>query len=468
MYSRRHVSVAGLVAGAALAPALAFATPGSSAPVPVGVDHSIAPGDTRPRAETQVAVDPRDPHRVVVTAMQFNQPLASRVQTVQTQNDEIWASSDAGASFPAHASLPPLNPAQPLGNDPTLAWDPRPGGPVYASYSAFASTSQTSSPTEGLYVARSDDGGRSWRRSKLIEGFRSCGGPDRSQVAVDPVHGWVYVEWIHYVASDCGSTPDATKTVLRWARSTDGGRTFRPPVDFTAAGEANDGSLAVLPNGTVLTVHSVVGGAESAGTGCHFATHVVAARWTPAGHSLSRSEAVMGCATTAGLAVATYFPLPHAAVTADAVTGAVVVAIPTTGASGQGIAVGSSRDGGRTWTRALVTGTPGSQSSMDAVASMNGHTALGWLEILPSGLFRPVLAASADGGRTWSDAVPLATVPSVGSLRPGRPVDAYAIGHYLGVAVARDGTAYMTWPDLRPDGAATLDVDVFIRRVQLA
>jgi len=124
----------------------------------------------------------------------------------------------------------------------------------------------------------------------------------------------------------------------------------------------------------------------------------------------------------------------------------------------------SSGDGGRTWTTSLVSGLPGSTGSMAALAAgPRGRVALAWLEVDAGGAYRPVLSPSTDGGRTWLAPVPLSDLPSVGNLHPLSPFDPYGIGHYLGVAIGSDGMAHVAWPDLRPRGTDSQDVDVWTR-----
>jgi hypothetical protein len=465
------IAMAGPIAGArAGTPA-----PGHSPvpPRPLGVDRSVDPADTRPRAETVVAVDPSNPQRVAVVAIQFTKTIRDTLITRSfVSYDTVWISGDAGRTFRASGPLPVLHPQTPAANDPWLAWDPH--GPLYASYSAFTG-GPAASPEEGLYVARSDDGGRTWRPSRLVEGFtmhgqNACDGPDRSTVAVDPVRGWVYVTWVQYADPACSGAPNQAYTQTRWARSLDGGRTFSRPVVVTTDGVSNRVAPAVLPDGTLLTVHNVTGGLNRAEPSCQFPVRSVVTRWARNGKRLRSTDALVSCSDTGGVppATATHVPILDSAITADPVTGDVVVAAPTTGSELGGVLVAQSADGGNTWQRSVVQSAPGRSASMVSASAMGGQVALAWLDFQGAGIYWPVVAGSRDGGRSWSAPVPVASLPSVGSTRPVTPVDRYTIGHYMGVALGTDGVAHVAWPDMRPDGTGTQDPDVFVRPVAIS
>lgn len=471
---RVHLSwrLVGLAAAAVLpslaVPLSATSTSTAPAPRPLSIDRPLDAQDTRPRSEISLAVHPSDPRRVAVAAIQFGRSYRDAfLEGPFISFNRSWVSGDGGRTFTVGSDLPSVRPQTPGGNDPTLAWGP--GDVLYSSYTSFSGVDARSSD-EGLYVARSVDGGRSWRRGAHLEGF-DCGGPDRSTVAVDPRRGHVFVTWVHYVEGEgCDGAPDQSRTVLRWARSTDGGQTFSSPVEVAPPGTSSQAAPAVLPDGTLVVTHVESGGLQPEQTTCQFPSTVFASRFSPEGRLIGRTSALSTCNTAAGLSPngATYVPLSSPVISADARTGRLLVAMPTVAAGATGVAVAGSSDGGRSWSATLVEGLPGSTASMVALASgPRDRAALAFLEIDAGGFYRPVLSATIDGGRTWSQPVSLATVPSVGNVRPESPFDGYGIGHYLGVGVGRDGIAHVAWPDLRPDGMQSQDVDIWVRSVQL-
>ena len=442
------------------------------APVLLGADHSIDssdPSDARPRIESNVAVDPRNPKRVVVSAIQLAVSESTALTTGYRNFDRTWTSSNGGASYTSSGPLPPQPGGVPASNDPTLAWDPH--GPLYASYTSFNKPVATSNtPEDGLYVARSVDGGAHWQRRAHVEGF-SCAGPDRSTVAVDPVRGWVYLTWVHYVESACNGSPDMTKTVTRFARSTDGGAHFSRPVDVTVDGESAQLAPAVLPDGTLLVAYVSRFPLAVADPTCHGLTGTLkVARYRPDGRLLDRRVAVSAlCSTTLGLSPngATYLQMLFPSVAVNASTGRAVIAVIDDLAEQHGVAVATSGDAGRTWATQVISGLPGSSASMPAVApGPRGRFALAWLEIDPGGTFTAQLAASPDGS-AWSAPVALATLPSLGNAHPMTPFDRYGFGHYLGVAVGSDSVAHVAWPDLRPKAGDVTDTDIWTRQAQL-
>ena len=452
---------------AGLAAAATLSAPQAGAAPPV--DHPLDTGDPRPRLETAVAVDPRDPAHVVVGALQMTGPALAAAANGYYPSARTWVSPDGGGSFEAGRLLPQLDDTSPASNDLTLAWDPH--GSLYASFTAFGaqSTSGPPDPREGVYVARSRDG-RHWTRLGRVEGFH-CEGPDRSTVAVDPVRGWLYITWIHYaVAADC-STIDFARSTLRWARSTDHGAHWGSPVEVTAPGVGQLIAPAVTRDGTLVVAYLDETNTTRVAPDCGGqAGTLMAARWDVHGRSLGAVPVLPDlCEDFADLSPngADYYLSTFPALAADPATGRVVIAVSYTGAR-QGVMTSSSGDGGRTWTHSLVSGLPGTTATLPALGQGAGRFALTFLEVGPAGLYRPLLASSADGGRSWTTPASLVDVPSVGDLKPYGATDNYRIGHYMGVAVGSDRVAHAAWPDLRPRaGTGAADVDVRVKAMPL-
>jgi hypothetical protein len=437
----------------------------AAVPTPLTAARSVDALDTRPRSETVIAVSPRDPKRVAVLAMQFGRTFAdSFVKGPFLAWDATWRSQDGGRSFGRGGLVPHVQPAAPARNDPSVSWGP---AALYASYTSFVREGPRSEQ-EGLYVARSADGGRSWQRATHIEGFH-CSGPDRSTVLTDPRRDAVFVTWVHYIeGAGCNGSPDFTKTELRWARSIDGGRTFGKPVVLTRNGVSNRIAGTVLPDGTFVTTHTETAGVGADHADCQFPTRVVVTRWRGDGSRLGAATALVVCDNAGGFSPngSTYIPISCPSIAADAQTGALVVVMPSVDAL-PGVGTAVSRDGGRTWSSSVVRGLPGSAASMPSVATAGGRAALAWLEVDPGGAYRAVLSGSTDDGRTWSEPLALSEVPVPVGARSVPVVDAYGLGHYLGVALGTDGVAHVAWPQLlsRPDALA--DPDVFVRSARV-
>jgi hypothetical protein len=224
------------------------------------IDHPLDLENRTPRAEPSVAVDPRDPSRVVVSAMQFPGPVAMGVVRSDQPLAQVWVSRNGGAGYRSAGPLPLPRPKAQASEHATLAWDPH--GALYATYSAIPRYGETAAGA-GVWVAKSLDGGRSWQLMSLVEGVQ-CSRPHRPVVAVDPVRGWVYVTWTHEVEPSCDGNEDWSQTSLRWARSTDGGAHFSKPVEVTTAGAGDYPAPAVLPDGTLLVSYLEIGGVSLA------------------------------------------------------------------------------------------------------------------------------------------------------------------------------------------------------------
>jgi hypothetical protein len=279
----------------------------------------------------------------------------------------------------------------------------------------------------------------------------------------------VFVTWVHYdEGAGCGGSPDLTRTELRWARSNDGGRTFGKPVVLTRNGVSNRIAGVVLPDGTFVTTHTETAGLDANNDTCQFPTRVVATRWRGAGTRLGAGTALVVCDNAGGMSPngSTYVPISCPSIAADARTGALIVVMPSVEAI-PGVGTAVSRDGGRTWSSSVVRGLPDSAASMPSVAAAGGRAALAWLEIDAGGLYRAVLAGSTDDGRSWSEPLALSDMPVPVAARSVPVVDAYGLGHYMGVALGTDGVAHVAWPQLlsRPDAIA--DPDVFVRSARV-
>jgi hypothetical protein len=454
---------------AAVLVALAVLAGGSvAAALPTDIEHPLDLENRTPRAEPSVAVDPRDPRRVAVSAMQFVGSTAYGVVRSNQPVAQVWVSRNGGAAYRNAGPLPLPRPKAQASEHATLAWDPH--GPLYATYSAVPRYGESSAGA-GVYVAKSLDGGRSWRLMALVEGVR-CGRSHRPVVAVDPVRSWVYVAWTREVEPSCDGSEDWSQTSLRWARSTDGGAHFGKPVDITTAGEGDYPTPVVQPDGTLLVSYLEIGGVSLGDEVCPSVDQQVkVARFAPAGERLGTATAISRlCLVGAGLSAngAAFTPVTYPALASDPRTGSVVVAATYQGQLDRGVMTASSADGGRSWRESLVVGTAGTEATLPALSAAGGRVALSYLSVDPGGAYMPTLRTSADSGRSWSTPVDLASMPSVGNTHPQNGFDTYGFGQYQGIAIGPDGVAHAAWPDLRPRGADSQDVDIWTRDVRMS
>jgi hypothetical protein len=192
-------------------------------------------------------------------------------------------------------------------------------------------------------------------------------------------------------------------------------------------------------------------------------------RYARTGKRLDTTTAISQlCVVGEGLSAngATFTPVTYPAIAADPATGAVVVAATYQAERDRGVLTAASGDGGRTWKQQLVAGAPGTEVSLPALSAAGGRIALSYLTVDPGGVYMPTLTASRDGGRTWSAPLDLASQPSAGNTHPQNGIDTYGFGAYQGVAIGPDGVVHAAWPDLRPRGADSQDVDIWTRDVR--
>jgi len=174
-------------------------------------------------------------------------------------------SADTGRTWQA-APLPDTHRWQ-LSGDPVVTFDA--DGHAYALYIAFDRPGDYDSlgraaHRNGIFINRSDDGGRTWRASPtaVIQQPEHPGIPfeDKPQLAIDRSNdparrGHVYVAWTEF---------RRWSTVILFARSSDGGQRFSAPIQISdrpggprdRVGADEGTSLGVAPDGTVYVTWS--------------------------------------------------------------------------------------------------------------------------------------------------------------------------------------------------------------------
>lgn len=91
-----------------------------------------------------------------------------------------------------------------------------PAGNVYLGYSTFLGTDPSNNPHTAIMFARSGDCGATWTLTKISESFKLNQG---TVVAISPLTGAIYVAWRQFATTN---SPDGIVV----AKSTDGGRSF--------------------------------------------------------------------------------------------------------------------------------------------------------------------------------------------------------------------------------------------------
>lgn len=433
--------------------------PGATKGISVGsnVDVSNEPG---PQSETSIAVSPSSPSQLVAGSNEiFRLPMRG------------YFSSDGGSSWGGvDLPLPPplVKNGTDFGSDPAVAWDTH--GNVFYSYIVvfFSSGFPNGVAINGteMAVARSSDGGRTWKSAFFALQPGETKFNDKPYIAVDdnpssPHRDTVYVAWDR---SD-GSASSFNGVLV--SHSTDGGNTFSGPVfaSSTASGPKSDigADPFVGPDGTLhVAWHDVQNNAivesSSADGGNSFGPT----------HATSPTQVAFDVAIPA---MATRRALVYPACGADTSTGPARGTLycswmDETSSNGADVFVSRSANNGATWTAPLrVNDDPAGVASDQfnqwlAVDTSDGSVNLSWNDTRndPSHLSTDIFyARSTDGGFSFAKNVQVTTAPTNETCCGADLGNQY--GDYEGIA-AMDGSVHPVWTDRRA-AVASLDEEVF-------
>jgi hypothetical protein len=218
-------SISSLIVGVLLSGSISFA---QSALPPAPARHIVTISPPTIHAnEPSIAVNPNNPNQVVATF----QPAT------------VAYSIDRGKTFTT-ADLPPVEGWR-GGGDVSVALDNK--GRAYLGslhYDKLGSASYWGhgAGRNGIFVRRSPDGGKTWEKDAVaVKSFQgnepNVSAEDMPRILADsrphsPYAGDVYVGWIEW---------QLEQSIILFARSTDGGKTFGPPIRIsTHAGLPRD------------------------------------------------------------------------------------------------------------------------------------------------------------------------------------------------------------------------------------
>ncbi|HEX6536055.1 MAG TPA: sialidase family protein, partial [Gemmatimonadaceae bacterium] len=384
--------------------------------------------------ETSIAIDPTDSLRLVAA---WQIPAT------------IGASTDGGVTWRS-SPLPGVERWQ-LSGDPVVGYDA--DGHAYALYIAFDrpedyDTLGKAAHRNGIFVNRSDDGGSTWRPepTAVIEQPERAGVPfeDKPAFAIDrgrdPARrGAVYVAWTEFRRNE---------SVILFARSTDGARTFGAPVvlsdrpgspkDSVGAAEGTD--VAVAPDGTVYVVWS-----DSTG--------ILMDRSTDGGRTFGRDVRIARTPDIVfgvhGVERANGYP----SLEIDPRSGRMYVMWVDVRATRPEPYLSTSDDGGVRWTLPTPVAGVGANGEPRFFAWMSvdpvtGLVAVSYYRGSSGGRLEYVLATSRDGGGAF--------IERAWSARPFDPRGQF-LGDYTGVA-AHAGTVVAAWTELAPADSGSAGV----------
>jgi hypothetical protein len=416
------------------------------------LDDTHVAGD---EIEPAITVNPADPRNIVAT---WQQDLG-----VTARSDLIGSSADGGRTW-KRSTIPGLTVCTggtaDSASDPWLAAGP--DGTIYFLGIVLNLDGDLVNPPSSIVASRSRDGGRTWARPTTVAPFTPVN--DTAMIAANPTRaGTAYAVWANW---DHTYTFPMSATVS-FARTTDGGRTWSPPVVVDRPGPTSVDQaprLVVLPDGTLLTVFAR--GDLAAGIGSLHATRSVdeGRTWQPAVTAASQPLPQFIDPETGD-----EYPQPGFPSAAVGPDGTVYIASEhDTSVTSGAIAVTRSRDGGRTWTSTTVSGISAFAFLPSIAVDASGSVGVTWYDLRNDRPGDAALTADAwfassdDRGRTWRQthvAGPLNIrgLPSAGN--------GHQLGEYQGLAAVRGrGFAAIFTAPAPPAGDGP--TDIFFARIR--
>jgi BNR repeat-like domain/BNR/Asp-box repeat len=250
----------------------------------------------------------------------------------------------------------------------------------------------------GIGVFRSEDNGRTWEGPFGVVERAPTDSPyfsdDKEWIAVDATgskyDGNVYVAWLRV------DTKNTSRIEAVFSRSTDGGRTWSPE---TVLGPGSGGQPSVGPNGEVHLFRSCGDGYYCSQTSRDGGVTFEA----PVRIAVSSTFMSNGVDISSGPHRGNLYQSWIASITGPQLTRSFVGTVY----------FARSIDGGRTWQPPVPITPVGSGTALFqtlAVDPTNGDVVMAWLDrrANPTGTtFRLYQTRSTDGGKTWSEQVPV-------------------------------------------------------------
>lgn len=415
--------------------------PGCGGPPQRGIRY---PGS---EVEVSLVVNPANADHLVAAWQQdrwSNGGADGLVAAVSQDGGLTWTQALVPFSLCGGGLLP--NGAYERATDPWLTFSAD-GATVHLVGLAFDASS--GARRRAILVSRSGDGGLTWADpSALASDIDPAFALDKPSATADPVLAAnVYVVWDRLTG--VGGDPAAMTGPAWFSRSTDGGLTWEPPVvlhDPGADAQTISSQIVILPDGTLVNVFVRITSASRPAP----LFEVVAMRSSDAGTTWSppvRVERLLSRGAVdpkTGHRIRAGEVVPSTAV--DPTTGELRVAWQDARFSAgarDGIALAASTDGGLTWsTPVQVNAVPAVQAFRPAVAfGRDGAMAVSYYDLrddVPADSAHTWTtfwrATSADGGATWRDE------PEGGpfDLRSAPDSEGWFLGDYTGLVAGRD------------------------------
>jgi hypothetical protein len=390
--------------------------------------------------EPHVAVNPGDPANAVAAFQQGRYPgsaAAAVAYATTTDGGEHWAGGPLSGLTVATTGGPPAADGPPWAraSDPVVAFDVRHGTVLVVTLGVTPrvpcpSLLLCTEAARGIAVSRSSDGGRTFEPPVALETSEFN---DKPWIAVDNAAGSRFYgrAYVMWIGAS-----------IMFSTSDDGGVTWSAP---TAVGRDGVPLPVVTRDGTVVVIYR--GGINA--TCCPF--YAISSR---DGGDTWSSPVLLGRAAGQQGQLAARVPNLQTAA-ADPATGAVLVAwrdiLPR--ATVNDIIFTRSMDGGTTWDppRPVTTDDPpDTDHFLPALAAEDGRVYLTYHagHTGHAALIDTVARISPDGGATFAAPRRLNANPSV-AVFAAYTNEGIFLGDYMGVSVA-GGRAYAVWAQAEP------------------
>jgi hypothetical protein len=355
------------------------------------LDETHISGD---EIEPAITVNPANPRNIVAT---WQQDLG-----FTARSDLIGSSRDGGQTW-KRSTIPGLTVC--TGGTADSASDPWPAagpdGTIYFLGIVLNLDGDLVNPPSSIVASRSHDGGRTWARATTVAPFDPVN--DTDMIAANPTRaGTAYAVWANWDHSYTFQFPGS----VSFSRTTDGGRTWSPPLVIDRPGPAaidQAPRLLVLPDGTLLAVFAR--GDFATGIGSLHASRSVddGRTWQPAVLAGSQPIQMFFDPETGD-----EYPQPGFPSAAVAPDGTVYIATERdTSVTSGGIGIARSRDGGRTWTSMAVSGVTAFAFLPSIAVDADGTVGVTWYDLRNDRPGDAALTADAwfahsrDRGATW-------------------------------------------------------------------
>jgi hypothetical protein len=377
--------------------------------------------------EPAIAVNPADSRNIIAAWKQDVGPDSTR-------SDLVASSQDGGKTW-TRTTIPGLTVCTggtaDAGSDPWVSA----GGDGSAYFSGLAADISTNPPTTAVVASQSGNGGRAWPRPATVA--PPLQGNETDSITGSPTRaGHAYMVWANF-------TFDFPRTnTVEFSRTTDGGRTWSPPVLIDQTGPfAWDQAprLLVLPNGALLTLFARTD--LEAGFGVHYA-----ARSLDEGRTWLAPVQLGPQLPLIGFFHPEFgqLPQPHFPSAAVAPDGTAYIAFENNSSeTSGGIGVAKSRDGGLTWSSSMLPGVSAYAFEPAIAVDRHGTVGVTWYDLRNDRLGDATLLAdvwfahSDDRGASWRQS----HVAGPTDLRTA-PLPAHNyVGEYQGLAGLRRGFA---------------------------